>query len=65
MASRFYGVNVAGQLPADVSEAGSTTSRPVELQLVYDATAMTKQAALNAVDAIRDYIANVDTWPPV
>lgn len=64
MASRFYGVSVGGQQPADVSESGSTTSRSVELQLVYDASGMTKQGALNAIEAIKNYIIAVDSWPP-
>lgn len=64
MATRYYGVNVGGDMPTDVSEAGSTTSRPVELVLTYDATGMNKMQALKALEAIQNYISQ-DTWPPV
>lgn len=63
MATRYYGVNIGGTMPVDVSEAGSTTSRTVELAVVYDATGADKVKVLNAIDAIRAYVAQ-DTYPP-
>lgn len=63
MATRFYGVNVGGGMPTDVSEAGSTTSRTVELSVVYDATGANKTEVLKAIEAIKNYIAT-DTYPP-
>lgn len=63
MATRYYGVNIGGYLPKDVSEAGSTTSRTVELAVVYDATGADKNEVLKAIEAIKNYIVS-DTYPP-
>lgn len=63
MATRYYGVNVGGGMPLDVSEAGSTTSRTVELAVIYDATGANKVEVLKALEAIKNYIA-MDTYPP-
>lgn len=63
MATRFFGVNIGGSMPSDVSEAGSTTSRSVELSVVYDATGANKVQVLRAIKAIENYIIQ-DTWPP-
>jgi hypothetical protein len=63
MATRYYGAAIGGMEPADVSEAGSTTSLPVEIAIVYDATGMTKMLALQAIEAIRNAIIK-DAWPP-
>ena len=63
MATRYYGVNVGGKMPTDVSEAGSTTSRTVELAVVYDATGANKVQVLDAIEAIKNYIIQ-DTYPP-
>ena len=64
MATRYYGVNVGGDMPTDVVESGSTTSRTVELAVVYDATGANKMIVLNALEAIMNYIVT-DNWPPV
>lgn len=63
MATRYYGVNVGGGFPTEVSEAGSTTSRTVELAVVYDATGANKVQVLNAIEAIKNYIIE-DNYPP-
>lgn len=63
MATRYFGVNIGGTMPGDVSEAGSTTSRTVELVVVYDATGANKVTVLNALEAIKNYIVR-DTYPP-
>lgn len=64
MASRYYGVDIGGDMPTDVTEAGSTTSKNIELVVVYDATGMNKLAVLMALQALENYITQ-DTWPPV
>lgn len=64
MATRFYGANLGAEFPQDVSEAGSTTSRTVELAVVYDATGANKVAVLQALEAIKNYIIQ-DNYPPV
>lgn len=64
MATRYYGVNIGGDMVDDVSEAGSTTSRSVELAVVYDATGANKVQVLKAIEAIMQYIIQ-DTYPPV
>lgn len=64
MAVRYYGVNVGSKGSREnVSEAGSITSRTVELAVTYDDTGMSRVEALMAIEAIKDYITQ-DTWPP-
>lgn len=63
MATRFYGANIGAMNAIDVLEAGSTTSRTVEVAVVYDATGATKQAVLLAIEAIKAAIIQ-DTYPP-
>lgn len=63
MADRYYSVEF-GQDKVAVAETGSSTaSADVELRITYDATAASKQAALMAVEALRQRLIE-DTWPP-
>lgn len=62
MASRFYGANVGAMQPTDVSEAASTTSRAVEIQV--DLTKTTKRIeVLQALEALTNYIRVTETDP--
>ena len=63
MANRFYGANIGATMPTEVTESGSTTSRTVEVAVVYDATGANKHTILNALEAIKNYIIK-DTYPP-
>lgn len=63
MATRYYGVNIGGMMPVNVSESGSTTSRAVELVVTYDAAGANKMMVLNALEAIKNYIIQ-DNYPP-
>lgn len=63
MATRYYGADIGDTMPGDITEAGSTTSKDIELAVVYDASGMDKQKVLNALDAIKNYII-ADTFPP-
>lgn len=62
MADRFYGVSLGGQLPVDVSEDSSTTSRVVELR-VNDGIYSDKRAVMIAVEAILAYLQTKETRP--
>lgn len=64
MATRFYGIDIGGDMPNDVTEAGSTTSKNIELAVVYDASGMDKKTVLIALEALYYYVSQ-DTWPPV
>lgn len=64
MADRFYGIDIGGDMPADVSEAASTTSKNIELRVTYDAAGMSKLMVLQALEAAYYYVSQ-DTWPPV
>lgn len=62
MASRFYGVNVGAMQPKDVTEAASTNSTAVEVQI--DLTKCTdKLQAVQALTAILNYIQTTETNP--
>lgn len=65
MADRYYSCEFGTTAKTGVSEtATSTAAADVELRLTYDAAVNSKQAALMALDAIRQRIVE-DTWPPV
>ena len=65
MADRFYSCEFGTTMKSGVSETGTSTSAAdVEVRVTYDATGNSKQAALNAIDAIKQRIVE-DTWPPV
>ena len=60
MAVRYYGVSVGGQGAADVTIDSSTTSSDIELAVddtnVARAAASSKQAILEALEAIREAV---------
>lgn len=67
MTDRFYGcefgTNGPGNVPSVTEGSSSTASLDVEVRVTYDATNNSKQATLDALDAIRAAIIQ-DTWPP-
>lgn len=63
MASRYYGVAVGGGMPTEVTEAGATTSKDVELVVNLAASAVDRVQVLKALEAISNYVAT-DAWPP-
>lgn len=63
MANRYYGVNIGGGMPTEVAEAGSTTSKHVELVVNLSASGADRVQVLKALEAISNYIV-ADTWPP-
>lgn len=64
MADRYYSVEFGGDKVAVAETGTSTASADVELRITYDATNNGKQAALIALEAIRQRLIE-DTWPPV
>lgn len=64
MTTRYYGADIGATMPNHVTEASSTTSKNIEVQVVYDAAGMDKQKVINALEAVVNYI-ETDTWPPV
>ncbi|MFO1465858.1 MAG: hypothetical protein U1F35_05370 [Steroidobacteraceae bacterium] len=64
MTDRFYGVDIGGDMPSDVTEASSTTSKNIELRVTYDATGQSKLTVLLALEALTNYVSQ-DIWPPV
>jgi len=62
MADRFYGIDVGGQLPVDVTESGSTTSKAIELR-VSDTAYASRKAVELAIEALRWYIQTVEANP--
>lgn len=64
MADRFYGVDLGGNMPTEVTEAASTTSKAIELRVTYTTTGLTKMDVLRAMEALEGYLVR-DTWPPV
>ena len=64
MAERFYGVEFGAGVKGGVVQAGSTTAaKDVELRVTYDATANSKHALLQCIEAIRIAVTE-DNWPP-
>lgn len=64
MADRYYGIDLGGDMPTDVTEASSTTSKAIELRVTYTTTGLTKTDVLKAIEALEYYV-TTDTWPPV
>lgn len=65
MADRFYSCEFGTTMKNGVTETATTTAAAdVEVRVTYDATNTSKQAALIAIDAIKQKIFE-DTWPPV
>lgn len=64
MADRFYYGEFGATMKTEITEAGTDdAAKDVSLRVTYDATANSKQATLNAIDAIRQRIVE-ETWPP-
>lgn len=62
MASRFYGINKGGMMPKNVTEAASTNSAGVEVQIDL-AKVTSKLDAIQMLEAISNYIATVELNP--
>lgn len=62
MASRFYGINVGGMAPKDVTESAATTTSAVEVQIDLAKTT-SKIAAIQCLQAIENYLATIETNP--
>lgn len=62
MADKFYGVNRGGGLPIDVSEAGSTTGRAIEVR-VNDTVYTAKLDVIIALKAVLAHLETKETWP--
>lgn len=63
MATRYYQAGLGAEMKEEVVEAGSASLVWVEVQVVYDLSGNSKQAALNSLRAIEQYIL-ADNWPP-
>jgi len=66
MTDRYLTITTpAKKLQADVSSGASATpANWFDLRVTYDATGASKQAVLDALEALEYYIVN-DAWPPV
>lgn len=64
MTDRFYGIDIGGDMPTDVTEQATTTSKNIELRVTYDAAGMSKLTLLQSLEALQYYVSQ-DTWPPV
>lgn len=62
MADRFYGAAVGANLPNDISEAASTTSREIELR-ISDTAYSDRRAVIIALRAIERYLEAVEKTP--
>lgn len=62
MADRFYGVAVGGKLPTDVTEGAATGGYAIELR-VSDSAYAQKLFVLEALEAIKGYLATTETNP--
>lgn len=63
MATRYYGASFGATMKTEVTEAAATTSKDVEVSVIYTNANNSKVATLNALDAIRQAIIE-DTFPP-
>lgn len=63
MANRYYQAALGAEMKEEVVEAGSSSLAWVEVAITYDATNNSKQAAINSLRAIEQYIL-ADNWPP-
>lgn len=63
MADRYFSVVKGEHLPSMVTEGAATSSEAIELRVTY--TDLDNRAqVLAGLEAIKGYIATVDTWPP-
>lgn len=65
MADRYYAVALGGDLPENVTEgAAATPAAFIDVRMTYDATGASKEQAVKALNAVRDFILQ-DSFPPV
>jgi hypothetical protein len=65
MADRYYSAPVSASMPANVTEgAAATPGAFCDVRITYDASQASRQAAINAVNAVLGYLVQ-DNWPPV
>lgn len=65
MADRYYSAPVGASMPANVTEGGAATPAAFcDVRITYDATNASRQQAINAVQAVLNYLVQ-DNWPPV
>lgn len=66
MADRYYTITTpAKKLQANVVEGSAATpANWIDLRVTYDATGASKQAVLDALEALEYYVTNA-AWPPV
>ena len=62
MASRFYGINVGGMQPNNVTESASTTSSAVELQIDL-AKVSNPMYVHQMLEAIKNYLRTKESNP--
>lgn len=63
MADRFYYGEFGATMKTEITEAAvDSAGADVSLRVTYDATNNSKQACLNAIDAIRQRLVE-ETWP--
>lgn len=63
MANRYYRAALGASMKEEVVEAGSSSLAWVEVAITYDASGNSKAAALEAIEACKQYIL-ADNWPP-
>lgn len=64
MADRYYSASVGASMPSEVTEgAAATPGAFVDVRITYDATQASRQAAIDAVNAVLGALIQ-DSWPP-
>lgn len=53
MASTFYGVPLGGSMAEDVTVSATTTSLPIEVEVIHDTSGINKQAVTLALKAVK------------
>lgn len=53
MASTFYGVPLGGSMAEDVTVSATTTSLPIEVEVIHTTTGINKIAVSLALDAVK------------
>ena len=60
MADTFYGIDLGGQGPDDVTTATSTTSKKIELRVEQAVSGMNKITLIKAIDALKAKVVEGD-----
>lgn len=63
MADRWWNVPLGTNMFQNVAEGAADTSQYVGVRVTYDATGNSKNAAIDALEAVKQAILR-DTWPP-